>query len=93
MGLEGIHLPKVLQWQSSLTFCLRCRKEGKNEGTVVNHLQTMHYHLGLICTHCLNYFMMSADAMWQSMVAGNDDNRGNLSPTVRKMTVTMVTLK
>ena len=22
---------------------------------MVNHLWTMHYHLGLICTHCLDY--------------------------------------
>ena len=38
-------------------------KEGQNEGTVVNHLQTSHYHLGLICGQCLEYFTTSADTM------------------------------
>ena len=56
-----------------------CRKEGKNEGTVVNHLQTSHYHLGLICSCCMEYFTMSANAMyWQSQLCKlapvNDDD-------------------
>ena len=39
MGLEGIHLhQRPWQWQSSLTLCLWCGKEGQNEGMVVNHL-------------------------------------------------------
>ena len=86
MGLEGIHLPEALQWWSSLTFCLWCRKEDQNEGMVVNHLQTMHYHVGLVCTCCLNYFTMSADAMWQhtqlckTVVAGDDDDREEYPP-------------
>ena len=47
---------------------------------MVNHLQTMHYHLGLICAHCLDYFTTSADAMHQHaqlckpMAAGDDDD-------------------
>ena len=32
---------------------------------VVNHLWTSHYHLGLICSHCMEYFTTSADAMCQ----------------------------
>ena len=48
MGLEGIHLPKTLRWQSSFSFSPWCGKEGQNEGMVVNHL-LMHLHLGLIC--------------------------------------------
>ena len=85
MGLKGIHLPKALQWQSGLT-CLWCGKEGQNEGMVVNHLQTMHYHLGLICTCCLNYFTMSADAMWwhaqlcKSTVASDNNIREESPP-------------
>ena len=81
MGLEGIHSPKALQWQSGLTFCLWCGKEGQNEAMMVNHLQTMHYHLGLICACCLNYFTMSTDDMWQhaqlckSTAASNDDRK------------------
>ena len=40
----------------------------------------MHYHLGLICAHCLDYFTTSADAMhWHAqlckpMAAGNNDD-------------------
>ena len=30
---------------------------------MVNNLQTMHYHLGLICAHCLDYFTINAEAM------------------------------
>ena len=32
---------------------------------MVNHLQPSHYQLGLICSHCVKYFTMSADAMHQ----------------------------
>ena len=80
MGLKGINSPKDLQWQGRLTFCPWCGKEGQNDGTVVNHLWTTHYHLGLICAHCLDYFTSSADAMLQHtqvckpMAAGNDND-------------------
>ena len=79
MGLKGIHSPEASQWWSGLAFCLWCRKEGQNEGTIVNHLWTMHYHLGLICVHCLEYFTTCTDAMhWHTqlckpMAAHNDD--------------------
>ena len=63
MGLKGIHSPKALKWQTGLPFCPWCDKEGKNEGTVVNHLRTSHYHLGLICGWCLEYFMTSSNMM------------------------------
>ena len=35
--------------------------EGQNEGTMVNHLCTVHYHLGLVCALCLACFTTSAD--------------------------------
>ena len=38
-------------------------QRGSNEGTEVNHLWTMHYHFGLICTHCLSYFTTNTEAM------------------------------
>ena len=38
-------------------------ERGANESTVVNHLRTSHYHLGLICTWCLDYFTTSADTI------------------------------
>ena len=96
MGLEGIHLPKALQQQSGLTFCPWCGKEGQNEGMVVNHLWTTHYHLGLICACCINYFTVSADTKWWltqlcKSTAASDDDRGNLPQTARKMTTAMMT--
>ena len=52
MGLEGIHYPEVLQCFAGYTYCPWCGKYGQNEGTVVNHLRTVHYKLGLICDQC-----------------------------------------
>ena len=37
-GLAGIHDPDALDHFSGITYCPWCRKEGQNEGTVVNHL-------------------------------------------------------
>ena len=48
MGLKGIHDPEALQCFSRFTYCLWCGKSGQNKGTVVNHLRTTHYKLGLI---------------------------------------------
>ena len=63
MGLKRIHTPKALKHQASLLFCPWCRKEGQNEGTMVNHLCTRHYCLGLICERCLSYFTTTSDTM------------------------------
>ena len=63
MGLKRIHSLKALKWQSDLSFCLWCGKEGQNEGLVVNHLWMSHYDLGLICSWCLEYFTTSTDTM------------------------------
>ena len=57
MGLKGIHQ------RGSCSFCPWCGKEGQNEGMVVNHLRTMHYHLGLVCTLCMDFLATSADTM------------------------------
>ena len=65
MSLRGVHSPKALWWWGGLSCCPWCRKEGQNEGMVVNHLRTSHYHLGLICSCCMEYFTMSTDAMHQ----------------------------
>ena len=64
MGLKGIHSPEALKHLIGLSFCPWCRKEGQNEGTMVNHLHTRHYCLRLICEQCLLYFITSSDAMW-----------------------------
>ena len=52
MGLVGIHDPDALCHFSGITYCPWCRKGGQNEGTVVNHLWTMHYRLDLVCNKC-----------------------------------------
>ena len=52
MGLMGIHHPDALCCFGSVTYCLWYRKEGQNKGTVVNHLWTIHYRLGLVCNRC-----------------------------------------
>ena len=64
MGLKGIHSPEALKCITGLSFCPWCRKEGQNEGTMLNHLHTRHYCLRLICKQCLLYLMTSFDAMW-----------------------------
>ena len=52
MGLTNIHQPDTLCHFSRTTHCLWCGKEGQNKGTIINHLQTMHYKLGLVCKKC-----------------------------------------
>ena len=54
MGLMGIHDLDALCHFNGLTHCPWCGKEGQNEGTIVNHLQTVHYKLGLICEKCFS---------------------------------------
>ena len=49
MGLTAIHHPDALHCFNGVTHCLWCGKEGQNEGTIVNHLWTTHYKLGLVC--------------------------------------------
>ena len=44
----GRHSP-LRCYFASMTFCPWCGKEGQNKGTIVNHLQAMHYRLGLVC--------------------------------------------
>ena len=42
MGLVGMHDPDALCHFSCITHCPWCGKEGQKEGTVVNHLWTVH---------------------------------------------------
>ena len=55
MGLMGIHDPNTLWCYAGYTYCPWCRKEGQNEGMVVNHLRTTHYRLGLVCDQCFGH--------------------------------------
>ena len=63
MGLERIHSPEALCRWGGHSHCPWCAKEGQNEGTIVNHLCTVHYCLGLVCAICLAFFTTSADTM------------------------------
>ena len=51
--------PVMMRWPVLLP--LVWQRGHQNEGTVVNHLQSTHYHLGLICSCCLDYFTTSAE--------------------------------
>ena len=63
MGLKGIHDPKALKWFAGFTYCPWCRKDGQNEGTIVNHLRTVHYKLGLVCNLCFGCPTMMANTL------------------------------
>ena len=63
MGLVGIHDPDALHHFNGVTHCPWCRKEVQNEGTVVNHLQMVHYRLSLVCNKCYNYLSTSSDTL------------------------------
>ena len=65
MGLRGIHDPNALWHYSIYTFCPWCGKEGQNEGTVVNHLRTTHYRLGLVCNQCFGCPTVMLDTLPQ----------------------------
>ena len=62
MGLMGIHDLDALWHSAGYTYCPWCRKEGQNEGTVVNHLRTTHYRLGLVCNQCFGCPSVTSDS-------------------------------
>ena len=63
MGLVGIHDLDALCCFNGMTHCTWCRKEGQNKGTVINHLQMVHYRLSLVCNKCYNYPLTSSDTL------------------------------
>ena len=63
MGLMGIHDPIALWHYAGYTYCPWYRKEGQNEGTVVNHLKTTHYRLGLVCDQCFGCPSVTSDSL------------------------------
>ena len=65
MGLMGIHNPDALWHYAGYTYCPWCMKEGQNEGTVVNHLRTTHYRLGLMCYQCFDCPTVMLDSLHQ----------------------------
>ena len=70
MGLVEIHDLNALHHFNGMTHCPWCGKEGQNEGTVVNHLQMVHYRLGLVCNKCNKWPSTSSDTLchhgWQN---------------------------
>ena len=64
IGLTGIPNPDALHNFTSITFCPWCRKEGQNEGTIVNHLWTTHYKLGLVWVKCLHCPSTTSEGIW-----------------------------
>ena len=65
MGLMGIHDPNALWHYTGYTYCPWCGKEGKNKGTMVNHLKTTHYRLGLVCNQCFGCLTVMSDSLCQ----------------------------
>ena len=63
MELMGIHNPNALRHYAGYTYCPWCGKEGQNEGTMVNHLRTTHYRLGLVCDWCFGCPMVMLDSL------------------------------
>ena len=63
MGLKGIHDPDTLWHFAGFTYCPWCRKDGQNEGTIVNHLRSIHYKLGLIYNLCYGCPMVMSDTL------------------------------
>ena len=63
MGLMGIHDLGALCHFNGMTHCPWCRKEGQNEGTIINHLWMVHYRLGLRYNKCFSYPSTSSDTL------------------------------
>ena len=63
MGLKGIHNPDALWHFAGCTYCPWCGKEGQNEGTMVNHLRTVHYRLGIVCSLCYSCPTVTSDTL------------------------------
>ena len=63
MGLVGIHTPDTIGHFNGMTHCPWCGKEGQNDGTVINHIWTVHYMLSLVCDKCYSYPSTSSDTL------------------------------
>ena len=63
MGLMCIHDPDAFYHFGGITYCSWCRKGGQNEGTVVNHLLTIHHRLGLVCSRCYSCLSTASDTL------------------------------
>ena len=64
-GIKEIHDSDALWWFRGYTYYPWCGKEGQNEGTMVNHLRTTHYRLGLVCDWCFGSPTVMLDTLCQ----------------------------
>ena len=64
MGLMGIHDLDALCHFNGVTHGPWCGKEGQNEGTVIKHLWTVHYRLGLMGKKCFGCPSTSLEATY-----------------------------
>ena len=78
IGLVRIHKPDVLHHFSGVTHCPWCGKEVQNEGTVVNHLCTVDYRLGLVCNRCHDCPSITSESLchhgWQDWHQPRENN-------------------
>ena len=65
MGLKEIHDFDALWHFASYTYCPWCGKDGQNKGTIINHLRTVHYKLGLVCDQCFCCHTVTSDTLCQ----------------------------
>ena len=86
MGLIGIQDPDTLHCFNGVTHCPWCGKEGKNQGTVINHLQMVHCRLSLVCEKCFSCPSTSVETPWhhsqkdcQPSVGGGPDDSSSLA--------------
>ena len=79
MGLMDIHNPDAIHHFNGVTHCPLCSKVGQNEGTVVNHLRTTHYKLGLICKKCFSCLATTSEAICCHRQKGLPTLRGKQS--------------
>ena len=64
MGLMGIYHPDAICHFNGVTHYPWCSKEGQNEGTIINHLRTVDYKLGLICKKCFCCLSIMSEDIW-----------------------------
>ena len=85
MGLVEIHDLDALCHFSGVTYCPWCRKEGQNEGSMVNHLWMVHYRLGLVCDSCYDCPSTMSDTLhchcWQDCCQPGENNSNESVPS------------
>ena len=85
MGLVGILDPDALCHFSGIIHYPWCGKEGQNKGTMVNHLHTVHYRLGLVCNRCHDYPSITSKTLchhsWQDYCQPGENNPNESVPS------------